>query len=153
MLQEAFKPKLTSSDKQILAQISRESRLSKREVRKIYNLVCTYNIISSLHALIGDTALIGERMSIALGLAFANHSCEPNCTRLVFDSIEGYRSRAEGLRATRTIRAGEEVTWSYLITTSDSLEDRQRTLREKFGFRCNCDRCYRELQDSDGESA
>ena len=151
-LRETFRPKLTSSDQKVLAQISQESRQPQSVVRTIYNLVCTYNIILSVAIPNGSDLLIGERIAIAQILAFANHSCESNCALLAGNTVESFKSNIVGLRATQDIQVGEEITWSYLSTNSGSFEERQKILKKEYGFFCSCSRCHRERSDSDIES-
>lgn len=151
-LRETFRPKLTSSDQKILAQISKESRQPQSVVRTIYSLVCTYNIILSVAIPNGRDLLTGERIAIAQILAFANHSCESNCALLAGNTVESFKSKIVGLRATQDIQAGEEITWNYLSTNSGSFEERQKILKRKFGFFCSCSRCHRERSDSDIDS-
>ena len=143
-LRGSFRPKLTLSDKKILAKISRESGLQQSVVQRIYNLVCTYNVVLELAVVIGNDVVIGERICISIGLSFANHSCEPNCAMLAENTIESFTSNIVGLRAIRDIQAGEEITWNYIGATSASFKYRQRALKTKFGFYCNCSRCRRE---------
>lgn len=151
-LRATFQPKLTTADEEILAHISRESQLSQSVVHAIYNLVCTYNIILGVNIVNGAYLIAGERIAIAPILAFCNHSCEPNCTILADNTVESFKSKIVGLRAAHDIKAGEEITWSYLGSISGSFEERQRILKERFGFRCNCSRCHREHPDGDNDS-
>lgn len=70
--------------------------------------------------------------------AKADHSCEPNC---------GHSTRVGGemhFFATRPIRAGDDVTISYLDDVwATSRETRRRTLLVQKRFFCKCTRCSR----------
>lgn len=67
-----------------------------------------------------------------------NHDCDPNC-RLYWD--EG---REEGsINAIKSIAAGDELSINYGAHSS-RLDDRQRHLLSKFGFRCRCERCLQQ---------
>lgn len=143
----SFKPKLTTKDKKVLAILTRESGLPQQTIRKIYNLVCTYNVVSQLRAVHGGVALVGERISIAVGVGLANHSCAPNSERLQTSSIEEFKSRIDGLQALRDISAGEEITWSYFYNeTPTDLQARQKSLKKNFGFYCTCERCLEDAR-------
>ncbi|KAI0035261.1 hypothetical protein K488DRAFT_83223 [Vararia minispora EC-137] len=63
-----------------------------------------------------------------------NHSCCPNSRVLIHEP-----SFSLGLRALRTIRAGEEITVSYCDILAPC-ETRQRALA-RYGFRCTCAAC------------
>ena len=144
-LRETFCPELDSSDKKKIVRISAESQYPEAIVRKIYNLVCTYNMISQFQQVQGKTIVKGARVSISPKLGYANHSCEPNATRLDVTSLSDFQSKWDGLKAIRDIQASEEVTWSYFYgEIPDKVKDRQQFLRKNFGFDCKCQRCLRE---------
>lgn len=68
-----------------------------------------------------------------------NHSCSPNATAL----REGAGASASAQLVTnRQIKAGEEVTISY-IDEEMKVSDRQAALRD-YGFQCTCQRCVSE---------
>lgn len=142
---DSFKPKLTTKDKKILSILTRESGLPQQKIRKIYNIVCTYNVVSQIRAIQEGVTLVGERISIAVGVGLANHSCAPNSERLQTSSIEEFKSRIDGLQAFRDINVGEEITWSYFYNEPpNNLQARQKSLRKDFGFYCTCERCLKE---------
>lgn len=70
-----------------------------------------------------------------------NHNCEPNV------SVEADLDRILGLKvfATRDIKAGEELTRTY-VNQSHTVQQRQRELRVNWGFICNCSRCDDDLK-------
>ena len=73
-----------------------------------------------------------------------NHSCLPNAHHS-WNSATGY----ETIHALRYIRGGEEISISY--GEGPSFE-RRKTLKERFGFDCNCKICSlppSKLQESD----
>jgi hypothetical protein len=65
-----------------------------------------------------------------------NHSCKPSVQKSSDDYVE-----AE-VRALRDIKAGEEITVSY-ISTSDlgTKAERAEKLRRSWGFECHCEIC------------
>ena len=74
---------------------------------------------------------------VYLHLAMINHSCVPNCVKWgARDGVEHSE-----VRATRFIRTGEEITFSYLVPTLRSREARQRALTGQFQFSCTCELC------------
>jgi hypothetical protein len=72
------------------------------------------------------------------GSAF-NHSCRPNAE---FYNV-GTSLRA---RSVRPVRAGEEVSVSYVPLTQ-SLAERRRGLSSQYNFTCTCERCQLEEQE------
>jgi hypothetical protein len=70
-------------------------------------------------------------------LAMINHSCVPNCVK--WGARDG-QPHSE-VRATRFIRAGEEITLSYLVPACRSRVARRRALFGQFAFECTCDLC------------
>ncbi|XP_069489372.1 histone-lysine N-methyltransferase SMYD3-like isoform X2 [Ambystoma mexicanum] len=82
-------------------------------------------------------------LSAAVGLypsmSLLNHSCQPNCTGI-------FMGRHFHLRAIRTIQTGEELTITYTECLMCTVE-RQKSLRRKYFFECDCHRCL--TQDND----
>jgi len=74
---------------------------------------------------------------VYLHLAMVNHSCAPNCTK--WGARDGVPHSE--VRAIRRIKAGEEITFSYLVPALRSFEARQRALQGQFQFECQCDLC------------
>ncbi len=84
----------------------------------------------------GDAALFPD-------MARANHSCAPNA-----DFVSRLGRGVQDLVATRDIKAGEEITISYLPAAkegSDVREVRQDYMRQWYGFRCCCKACNMEV--------
>ncbi|SMN22777.1 similar to Saccharomyces cerevisiae YHR207C SET5 Zinc-finger protein of unknown function [Maudiozyma saulgeensis] len=73
--------------------------------------------------------------------SFLNHSCEPNAH---FEVNEKNEWR---LFARATISSGDELFITYINPLHD-VELRQRELRQKYGFRCECHRCQVELSQT-----
>lgn len=67
--------------------------------------------------------------------AFFNHSCVPNSIP-VYDC----ENKIQTFRALRAIKAGEEITHSYVDLARSTLE-RRVTLRKDYGFECDCHYC------------
>ena len=63
-----------------------------------------------------------------------NHSCEPNCTYYKRDD------KCMIFETMRDINSGEELFDSYIDFTAPKKE-RQKLLKEKYGFDCGCDKC------------
>lgn len=66
--------------------------------------------------------------------SMANHDCEPSADVVLT------RGGALALRARRALRAGEEVTITYLDSSLPAAVRRNRLLRG-YGFECKCQRC------------
>lgn len=68
-----------------------------------------------------------------------NHSCEPNCEPVLEESEEGDPARDRVIiQAMRAIRAGEELTYDYGITTDEPITAEVRAL---WACRCGSPRC------------
>ena len=82
----------------------------------------------------------------------ANHSCDPNCN--YYHNADTGRQE---LYCTRVIRAGEEVTVSYLPdTVIGTRESRRRHLMESHRFLCECAVCSMsgaELEEEERQRA
>lgn len=91
-------------------------------------------------------ALVPEDRPCALGLfvilSQMNHSCQPNIT---FSSMPSGPSL--NCRATRNIKAGEEITISYIDVYQTRNERRELLQLSKF-FTCLCPRCTEPLLHS-----
>lgn len=150
-LRSTYHPKLKKSDRKALSKIARKSGLTPVSVRTIYDLVATYNTRYFFQTVSSTSRpKFYERIQIGLGIAYTNHSCDPNAQQIA--STRGAAQESEvrnGLGALRNIAVGEEIAWSYfsfrdvIPSTSDG---RRRLLREKFDFTCTCEKC---LDDSD----
>lgn len=80
-------------------------------------------------------------LSIFLLQSHLNHNCAPNC------DVETAVQKYDGLkvRAARDIKAGEELTTSY-VNPAHTVQQRQRELRVNWGFVCKCQKCKDDQQ-------
>lgn len=67
-----------------------------------------------------------------------NHSCDPNVKVDVIGRVAGIKVTAK-----REIRPNEELLTCY-VNPSLPVDERQRLLKDNWGFVCKCDRCKRE---------
>lgn len=74
--------------------------------------------------------------------AMFNHDCNPNCVKFTPEDA-GPEGGVSEVRVARPIRKGEQLTISYLYPREQSRENRQKNLREQFGFDCDCELCKR----------
>ncbi|RLN92538.1 hypothetical protein BBJ28_00009073 [Nothophytophthora sp. Chile5] len=74
--------------------------------------------------------------------AMFNHDCNPNCVKFTPEDA-GPEGGVSEVRVARAIGKGEPLTISYLYPREQSRENRQRNLREQFGFDCICALCKR----------
>lgn len=138
-------PTETLSDRYTIEKISSKSGYSTGEVRKAYNLIVTYNIRNALAIQIGQTILAMERISLFQKLSLSNHSCTPNSKQMEYDTIEKFKRNETRLVATRQIKEGDEITWSYIgPTVTRNVRERQEALYHSFGFLCTCCLCKKE---------
>ncbi|RLN63176.1 hypothetical protein BBJ29_006349 [Phytophthora kernoviae] len=74
--------------------------------------------------------------------AMFNHDCNPNCVKFAPEDA-GPDGGVSEVRVARPIKKGEQLTISYLYPREKSRENRQKNLREQFGFECKCELCKR----------
>ncbi|KAG7399089.1 SET and MYND domain-containing protein 3 [Phytophthora boehmeriae] len=79
--------------------------------------------------------------------AMVNHSCDPNCA-VTFVS----KALKMEFRAMKPIKAGEEVTQTY-VDIALPRRERQQRLQRKYHFHCSCSRCSQSLQDPESVDA
>ncbi len=75
--------------------------------------------------------------------SFCNHSCVPNANRVLFGDVMV-------VRALLPLSQGDEITLGY-IPPEISIDKRQKSLEQTFGFQCDCWYCREE--NKDGETA
>ena len=63
-----------------------------------------------------------------------NHSCDANCKFTTFGN-QIY------VQTDRNVNAGEELTNNYGVTQGANRVERQKYLKENFGFICKCNLC------------
>ncbi|CAG8454935.1 24281_t:CDS:2 [Dentiscutata erythropus] len=68
-----------------------------------------------------------------------NHSCRPNAI-MMYSIGQQISSGPQILRSIENIKAGEEITISY-VDVAMSRTSRQKLLSEKYFFKCQCSRC------------
>lgn len=84
--------------------------------------------------------------------SFFNHDCLPNACRFEYvDSDVSDRSNVDMIvRVIHDVPEGREICLSY-FPVNFKYSDRQKRLKEDYGFACNCDRCVVEANWSDHE--
>ncbi len=75
--------------------------------------------------------------------SFCNHSCLSNATRALFGDVMV-------VRASLPLSQGDEITLGY-TSPERSIDKRQKSLKQSFGFQCDCWYCREE--NMDGEAA
>lgn len=101
----------------------------------------------------------GDRSVRAYGIypraSFFNHDCLPNACR--FDYLDHQSSASASttdliIRMIHDVPQGREICLSY-FPVNLNYSDRQRRLRDDYGFTCNCDRCKVEANWSDHDES
>lgn len=118
--------------------------LDQAELQRLI-AVCMHNNFMPMH----DTVPSQQSYGLWLVASFFNHSCQPNCTH--YGDINAQAPTDANfttlvLRAVRDIAQGEELTLAYVELASNA-QERQATLRNHYGFVCQCSRCQ---TDTDG---
>lgn len=86
----------------------------------------------------GEESLRNASTGLWVHAAYINHSCIPNARK-------EYTGDLMILRATRPIKAGEELFHAY--DESLDYDARQKALKRTWGFECDCALCTAELTD------
>ena len=82
----------------------------------------------------------GQDMTVLYEIpSYCNHSCIPSANKTIAGDVMV-------LRAARAIKAGEEVTLSY-VSADSSLTVRTEMLKKKWKFSCDCVLCKAERSD------
>ena len=83
---------------------------------------------------------------------FFNHSCHPNVT---YEQGKSGPDSILRMKATRKVKAGEELFINYLPAKDLALHvsERQKRLRSWFGHDCQCVKCVKEMAKEDAEDS
>lgn len=83
--------------------------------------------------------------------SFFNHDCLPNACRFdYFDGGKGNNNTDIVVRVIHDVAEGREICLSY-FPVNLKYSERQKRLKEDYGFVCDCDRCNVEANWSDDE--
>lgn len=136
---------LDQQARQVVSYIQHSLKISEETVLTVYNLVCTYCLGAEI-VIEGPIRIPDLLCFVALGFSYINHSCSPNGE---LESISDHESLfSVKLVAKQRILKGSEITWSYIGNCQHrGLKDRQKKLKRKFGFDCNCYRCFQERNE------
>ncbi|KAG8379905.1 hypothetical protein BUALT_Bualt07G0137800 [Buddleja alternifolia] len=96
-----------------------------------------------------------ERSVRAYGIypraSFFNHDCLPNACRFDYvDSVSDSSNTDIVVRVIHDLPEGREICLSY-FPVNLKYSERQKRLKEDYGFTCDCDRCNVEVNWSDNE--
>lgn len=98
----------------------------------------------------------GERQVRAYAIyaqaSFLNHDCLPNACRFDYIDKPGIGNTDIIIRSLHEISEGAEVCISY-FPVNWPFAERQKKLKEEYGFECNCERCKIEESWSDEDIA
>jgi hypothetical protein len=99
-----------------------------------------------------DSSLVVSRESVHLGQAIYlsasrfNHACDPNALVNFGGDDNPCQLTVQNVKG--NIGVGEEVTISYgPLATKHSKEERQKELKEKYFFDCQCNSCQETKED------
>ncbi|CAM2721512.1 unnamed protein product [Rotaria socialis] len=132
---------------------------------KVYILICMEEINALFHITFALEGYTQAPQTYAMGMyplaAFVNHSCSPNLARFpVQEDRENVRVGDVVFFATRSLKKGEELCYSYLereyelyrkeqVSANEIVEaqaKREQRLKEEFFFDCDCTRCFNETK-------
>lgn len=100
-----------------------------------------------------DTGLRQVRAyAIYAQASFFNHDCLPNACRFEYIDKPGVGNADIVIRSLHDISEGAEVCISY-FPINWGFAERQKKLKEEYGFECKCERCKVEEGWSDGDIA
>jgi hypothetical protein len=137
--------------------------VTKYLLRKVYILICIEEINALFHITFALEGYSQPPQTYAMGMypsaAFVNHSCSPNLARFpVQENSNHFRVGDVVFFATRSMKKGEEICYSYLereyeLYTKEQVDagelvksqaKRKQKLKDEFFFDCDCARCFDE---------
>ena len=92
------------------------------------------------HIITSNMFNLNDHMAVFLKISRINHSCKPN-------SYYNFYDGTMNVFAARDIEPNEELTITYL-DDFQTKEERQKHLKENYGFECHCELCARNTSDS-----
>ncbi|UZJ56143.1 hypothetical protein CBS101457_005463 [Exobasidium rhododendri] len=105
-------------------------------------------IINTFVVYTSDLTAVGVALSSSV--AMINHSCSPNVA-VVYPNGPGAKSPMHVV-AIKDLEPGDELTTFY-IDVSEPYHLRQKTLQERYSFKCSCSLCVRSERNSLGKKA
>jgi hypothetical protein len=134
--------KPSRDDKKFLKRLAKKSKISYEKVLDIWKVVCAYHVKGVL------ATPMTSKIRIQLSKYFnrTNHSCKPNTSVIhVFSSESDFCSRLLTVKASRQIKSGEEITFSYIDPfLASTLDSRREEIKSTYGFICMCEKCLEE---------
>jgi hypothetical protein len=137
--------------------------LTKCLLSKVYILICIEEVNALFHITFALEEYSQTPQTYAMGMypsaAFVNHSCSPNLARFpVQENRDNFCVGDVVFFATRSMKKGEEVCYSYLereyeLYTKEQVNadeivksqaKRKQKLNDEFFFDCDCVRCFNE---------
>lgn len=103
------------------------------------------DLIHYLNVFKSNNFAIDDKDMFAIGegtypiAALFNHSCRPN-------AVVMFEGAYASIHAIEDIQAGEEISIAY-VDAAHSRSYRQKALRDKYFFQCQCDRCHENSPD------
>lgn len=128
------------ADDKVLKAIARTYNANPKEVRKLYDIIATNNVVCSLTIL--DIPEVNlqihhpNRYGFFLVFSRINHSCNPSA-RLILPI--GMEIAPVKLITTRAVCKGESITIDYMSAVPP--EQKRSQLWDQFGFICQCSEC------------
>mmetsp|Transcript_31844 Transcript_31844/g.77187 ORF Transcript_31844/g.77187 Transcript_31844/m.77187 type:complete len:516 (-) Transcript_31844:86-1633(-) len=115
-----------------------DNRLFRETLGRV--LGCSHNITDFSRPL-GNQSL---GRAIFLEHSFYNHSCVPNAylsCNVPTIPDESVSSLTAEVHLLESVKEGDEITISYIPMSGLSNQERRKTLKEGYGFDCNCSAC------------
>lgn len=143
--------KPSKDDKKFLKRLAKKSKVSYEKVLDIWKVVCAYHVRGVL------STTMNQKIRIQLSKFFnrTNHSCNPNTTIVhIFSSESDFYNRLLTVKASREIKSGEEITFSYIdprLASTLNFESRREEIKSTYGFICRCEKCIEESDDTRDE--
>lgn len=119
-----------------------EAKGGAAEVLRKWQGICDVNAETWVEIRPEESGRVRFLFGLFGALAMAEHSCQPNA-RAEWDEQE----QSMNLVAVRAIKAGDRVSRSYLDIGAllSEVSRRQESLMRDWNFKCECERCLREL--------
>lgn len=130
-------------DKRYLQELAKKYKVPYKKVIEVWSVVCLYNVRGEVMNHDGPNF---PTISINYVTNFANHSCSANGQ--LFNAVHEGVSMSTMI-ATEEIKAGDEITYSYVLpdTLEKPVKERRKELMFINKFKCSCPRCTEELAE------
>ena len=135
----------SNPDRKFLKKLSKRLRKPFESVLDTWRIICTYHVRNYLFLPENNGLVV--RLQLSTFFNRINHHCSPNSDGIRdFFTYEDFKKPTAQVRAIRDIKAGDEITFSYIspVTLFQDVYIRQKEIFSCYEFICTCSKCRSE---------